>query len=195
VTSRWVAVAKAFFHAAIKRRGSAPRTITLDGYVASHRAVREMKKRRSTASGHEGAFVEVSEPPDRTRSPWREISHRPHARIQVAQNSGDQHRRHRAVASHSQAPVQARCVSPQRQNHAHRVERGVGRVTKRAPPEASRDPDLNCTLTRDIGHNSTRTASFRIRTVLSGLAFATRIDPVAPVLFFLSSGPLSGLER
>ena len=35
--------AKAFFRKAIKDQGSTPRTITLDGYAASHRAVREMK--------------------------------------------------------------------------------------------------------------------------------------------------------
>jgi transposase-like protein len=40
---RDVAAAKAFFRKAIKSQGSAPRTITLDGYAASHRAVREMK--------------------------------------------------------------------------------------------------------------------------------------------------------
>jgi transposase-like protein len=40
---RDVAAAKAFFRKAIKRQGSAPRTITLDGYAALHRAVHEMK--------------------------------------------------------------------------------------------------------------------------------------------------------
>src|ERR1700736_4763731 len=40
---RDVIAAKAFFRKAIKGQGSAPRTITLDGYAASHRAVREMK--------------------------------------------------------------------------------------------------------------------------------------------------------
>ena len=40
---RDVGAAKAFFHKAIKSQGSAPGTITLDGYAASHRAVREMK--------------------------------------------------------------------------------------------------------------------------------------------------------
>ncbi len=40
---RDVAAAKAFFRKAIKARGCAPRMITLDGYAASHRAVREMK--------------------------------------------------------------------------------------------------------------------------------------------------------
>jgi transposase-like protein len=40
---RDVAAAKAFFRKAIKGQGSVPRSITLDGYAASHRAVHEMK--------------------------------------------------------------------------------------------------------------------------------------------------------
>jgi len=40
---RDVAAAKAFFRKAIKAQGSGPLTITLDGYAASRRAVREMK--------------------------------------------------------------------------------------------------------------------------------------------------------
>ena len=40
---RNVAAAKAFFRKAIKGQGCAPKTITLDGYAASHRAVRELK--------------------------------------------------------------------------------------------------------------------------------------------------------
>ncbi|WP_245841675.1 DDE-type integrase/transposase/recombinase, partial [Paraburkholderia ribeironis] len=40
---RNVAAAKAFFAKAIRSQGRAPATITLDGYAASHRAVREMK--------------------------------------------------------------------------------------------------------------------------------------------------------
>jgi transposase-like protein len=40
---RDVGAAKAFLRKAIKSQGSNPRTITLDGYAASHRAVREMK--------------------------------------------------------------------------------------------------------------------------------------------------------
>jgi putative transposase len=40
---RDVLAAKAFFKKAIKSQGRVPQTITLDGYAASHRAVREMK--------------------------------------------------------------------------------------------------------------------------------------------------------
>lgn len=41
---RDVAAAKTFFRKAITSQGRAPKTITLDGYAASHRAVREMKR-------------------------------------------------------------------------------------------------------------------------------------------------------
>jgi transposase-like protein len=41
---RDVAAAKAFFVKAIRHEGRLPHTITLDGYAASHRAVREMRE-------------------------------------------------------------------------------------------------------------------------------------------------------
>jgi transposase-like protein len=42
--TRDVAAAKAFFKKAIRHEGRPPHTITLDGYAASHRAVREMQE-------------------------------------------------------------------------------------------------------------------------------------------------------
>src|SRR3984885_8221725 len=42
-TRRDVTAAKAFFRKAIKVQGAPPRTITLDGYAASHRAVGDMQ--------------------------------------------------------------------------------------------------------------------------------------------------------
>jgi transposase-like protein len=41
--TRDIAAAKAFFKKAIRHKGRFPHTITLDGYAASHRAVREMR--------------------------------------------------------------------------------------------------------------------------------------------------------
>jgi transposase-like protein len=45
--SRDVAAAKAFLRKALHTQGRAPVSITLDGYAASHRAVREMRRERS----------------------------------------------------------------------------------------------------------------------------------------------------
>ena len=56
-----VAAAKAFFRKAIKSQGSTPRTITLDGYAASHRAVRDMKVDGQLPADNEAALIEVSE--------------------------------------------------------------------------------------------------------------------------------------
>jgi hypothetical protein len=50
-TKRDVAAARAFFRKAVKSQGSSPTTITLDGYAASHRAVREMKAAGQLAAG------------------------------------------------------------------------------------------------------------------------------------------------
>ena len=47
---RDVAAAKAFFRRAFNRQGRLPRTITLDGYQASHRATREILNEFSVGS-------------------------------------------------------------------------------------------------------------------------------------------------
>jgi transposase-like protein len=46
-TNRDVKAAKAFFRKALKTQGRAPVSITLDGYAASHRAVRELPAQNS----------------------------------------------------------------------------------------------------------------------------------------------------
>lgn len=46
---RNVASAKAFFRKAIRSQGRSPLTLTLDGYAASHRAVRELQQQRKLA--------------------------------------------------------------------------------------------------------------------------------------------------
>jgi transposase-like protein len=58
---RDVKAAKAFFSKAIKHQGLPPKTITLDGYGASHRAVREMKVDGLLARGYCDSILEVFE--------------------------------------------------------------------------------------------------------------------------------------
>jgi transposase-like protein len=77
---RDVVAAKAFFRKAIKSHGLLPRTITLDGYAASHRAVREMKGTGELPD--DVALIEVSEQLDRAGSPRCETTHRSNARLQ-----------------------------------------------------------------------------------------------------------------
>jgi transposase-like protein len=58
---RDVKAAKVFFSKAIKHQGRPPKTITLDGYGASHRAVREMKVDGLLARGYCDSILEVFE--------------------------------------------------------------------------------------------------------------------------------------
>jgi transposase-like protein len=113
-TRRNVAAAKAFFRKAVKSQGSIPTTITLDGYAASHRAVRELKAAGQLAANTNPAFIEVPEQPDRAGSPRRQAAHRSNARLQAVQDCGDHHCRHRIASPDSQGTVQPRQATPQR---------------------------------------------------------------------------------
>ncbi len=63
-TRRDVAAAKAFFRKAVKGQRRAPETITLDGYAASHRAVRELRADGSLPSDTKLRSSKCPEQPD-----------------------------------------------------------------------------------------------------------------------------------
>jgi len=65
---RDVAAAKAFFVKRFKSQQRCPRTITLDGYAASHRAVRELKADGSLPANTKLRLVEIPEQLDRART-------------------------------------------------------------------------------------------------------------------------------
>jgi len=93
-TRRDVGAARAFFRKAIENQGAPPQTVTLDGYAASHRAVREMK-----ADGQLLADTKVRS--SKHLNNLIEASHRSDAWIQMVQNRGDHHRRHRTATPDS----------------------------------------------------------------------------------------------
>ena len=109
---RDVGATKAFFRKAMKTQGSAPRTITLDGYAASHRAVREMK-------------TDGQLPPDtkvRSSKYLNNLIEQDHRHIKSRTNvmlsfnrfrSRDHDFRHRVGASHSQGSVRSLEARPQ----------------------------------------------------------------------------------
>ena len=94
---RDVAAAKAFFRKAIKGQHDAPRTITLDGYAASHRAVRELKADGLLPAETKLRVVEVLEQSDRAGPSGRETANR--------HDAGLQGLRDRAVRLNSIRPV------------------------------------------------------------------------------------------
>jgi transposase-like protein len=111
---RNVAAANAFFAKATRSQGFAPKTITLDGYAASHRAVREMK-----ADQYLPAATTLR--PSKYLNNLIEQDHRKHqvqgqrnARLQTLQRCGHYDIGRRVDASHSQRSVQPRTVAPQR---------------------------------------------------------------------------------
>src|SRR5438128_6709980 len=119
---RDVAAAKAFFRKAIKSQQRCPQTITLDGYAASHRAVRELKADGSLR-GHEAALVEIPQQPDRAGPSGREAAHRCDARLQGVQEGGDHDRRHRAAAPHPEGTVRTGTSGRSRPRGACSLER------------------------------------------------------------------------
>jgi hypothetical protein len=125
-----VAAAKAFFKKAIKNQGQPPKTITLDGYAASHRAVREMK-----ADGLLPADTEVRSSKylnNLIEQDHRNIKSRTTVMLGFKRFRGacDHDFRHRVDASHSQGAVQSRDARPQRHHYADRLECGpVGSIS------------------------------------------------------------------
>src|SRR5580693_5722177 len=102
---RDVAAAKAFFRKAIKGQHDAPRTITLDGYAASHRAVRELKadgllpaETKLRSSKYLNNLVEQD-------PSGRETANRHDAGLQGLRDRGDYDRRYRIDASHPQGTI------------------------------------------------------------------------------------------
>ena len=97
---RDVAAAKAFFRKAIKGQHDAPRTITLDGYAASHRAVRELK-----ADGLLPAETKLRSSKYLNNLIARETANRHDAGLQGLRDRGDYDRRYRIDASHPQGTI------------------------------------------------------------------------------------------
>jgi transposase-like protein len=90
LSSRQNVAAAKVFRNAIKGQGSSPRTVTLDGYAASHRAVHEMKTAGELPADTK-PLVAIPDQPDRAISSWREIEDRSDIRVQAVRDSGDHH--------------------------------------------------------------------------------------------------------
>jgi transposase-like protein len=121
---RDVTAAKAFFAKAIKSQGRAPTTITLDGYAASHRAVREMKTdgllpedTTLRSSKYLNNLIEQDH---------RNIKSRVNAMLGFKRIQECSHcdLRHRVDASHSQRSVKPHKAAPQRYRCARCLDGG-----------------------------------------------------------------------
>jgi transposase-like protein len=120
--SRDVAAAKAFFTKAIRSQGLAPKTITLDGYAASHRAVREMKADQflpADTTLRSSKYLNNLIEQDHLQ---HQIQGQCNARLQTLQECGHYDIGRRVDASHSQRSVQPRTVAHQRYHCARYLE-------------------------------------------------------------------------
>ena len=107
---RDVAAAKAFFRRAFMRQGRLPQKITLDGYQASHRAVKE-----ALGEHPEGNQCEIRSS-KYLNNRMGQASARSDARPQEFPPSRNDDRRHRTHASDQEKSVQTRQASHQKQN-------------------------------------------------------------------------------
>ena len=121
---RDVAAAKAFFGKAIKSNG-APKTVTLDGYAASHRAVREMRA--------DGILPEATKL--RSSKYLNNVIEQDHRGVKsrigqmlgfkTFDRCGDHDRRHRITAQDPQRSIQSRQAATQRPQCICSVERSA----------------------------------------------------------------------
>jgi transposase-like protein len=119
-TRRNVASAKAFFRKAVRSQARSPETITLDGYAASHRAVRELQQRQ-TCQTDEASLVKVPEQSHRAGPSQCEVQAGCHAGPEKLRFCRDDNPRRRAYASHSQRAVQLRCFGHSGANYVRNL--------------------------------------------------------------------------
>jgi hypothetical protein len=119
---RDVAAAKAFFRKALRTQGCAPLRITLDGYAASHRAVREMpsqnevwKHTKLRSSKYLNNLIEQDHRGIKSRT-------RPMLGFKRFDYACHHYCRSRTTTSYSQRPIRPRILTPQRPSCARYLD-------------------------------------------------------------------------
>jgi transposase-like protein len=122
---RDVAAAKAFFRKAIKGQQRAPRIITLDGYAASHRAVRELKVDGSLPADTKLRSSKYLN--NQIEQDHRGVKQRIAVMLgfKVFRKCGDHDRRHRAATPHPQGTVRTATSRRSRPSCTCSLERGA----------------------------------------------------------------------